>query len=60
MENVKTNLELDLTSMNIFDSLKVMVLSSAKNPEYKVKCKGASDDVKSLVSSFEVRNLEFV
>lgn len=54
------NLELDLTAMNIFDSLKMMVLSSAHNPERTLKCKGASDDVKSLVSVFEVRNLEFV
>ncbi len=54
------NIELDLTSMNIFDSLKVMVLSSANNPECKLKCKGASDDIKSLASVFEVKNLEYV
>lgn len=53
-------LELDLTSMNIFDGLKMMVLSSAHNPECILKCKGVSDDAKSLVSVFEVRNLEFV
>ncbi len=54
------NIELDLTSMNIFDSLKVMVLSSAHNPERRLRCKGASEDAKSLVSAFDVRNLEFV
>lgn len=55
---------LDLTSMNIFDSLKFMVLSSTyfyqKFPEGKLKCKVQSDDVKSLLSAFDVRNLEFV
>lgn len=54
------NIELDLTSMNIFDSIKAVVMSSACNPELRLVCKGASDDVKSLVSNFEVRNLEFV
>ena len=54
------NIELDVTSMNIFDSLKVLVLSSAKHPENTLKCKGVSDDAKSLVSTFDVRNLEFV
>ncbi len=54
------NIELDLTSMNIFDSLKTMVLSSAHHPERILKCKGVSEDAKSLISTFEVRNLEFV
>lgn len=54
------NVELDLTSMNIFDSLKMMVLYSAHNPECSLKCKGASEDIKSLVSLFDVRNLKFV
>lgn len=54
------NVELDLTAMNIFDGLKAMVLSSAERPDCKVKCKGATDDVKSLVASFAVKNLEFV
>ena len=53
-------LELDLTSMNIFDSLKMMVLSSAHHPERILKCKGVSEDAKSLISAFEVKNLEYV
>lgn len=55
---------LDVTSMNIFDSLKFMVMSSAyfyqKYPDEKLKCKINSNDIKSLISSFEVKNLEFV
>ena len=55
---------LDTTSMNIFESLKFMVLSSAyfyqKYPDEKLKCKVNSGDIKSLISSFEVKNLEFV
>lgn len=55
---------LDLTSMNIFDCLKFMVLSSTyfsqKFPEGKLKCKVQSDDVKSLLSAFDIRNLEFI
>lgn len=54
------NLELELNSVNIFDGLRMIVLSSANHPDYKVKCKGASEDLKSLVNVFEVRNLEFV
>ena len=55
---------LDTTSMNIFESLKFMVLSSAyfyqKYPDEKLKCRVNSGDIKSLISSFEVKNLEFV
>ncbi len=54
------NIEIDLTAMNIFDSLRMMVLSSAHNPESMLRCKGASDDAKALISAFEVKNLEFV
>ncbi|MBO6087465.1 hypothetical protein J6P92_03860 [bacterium] len=54
----------DVTSMNIFDSLKFMVMSSAyfyqKYPEEKLKCKIKSNDIRSLISAFEVKNLEFV
>lgn len=60
MENCRNNIELDLSCMNIFDSLKVMVLSSAKYPETKVRCKGVTDDTKRLLAAFETRNLEFV
>ena len=55
---------LDTTSMNIFDGLKFMVLSSAyfyqKYPKEKLRCKIKSDDIKTLISSFEIKNLEFV
>lgn len=55
---------LDTTSMNIFESLKFLVLSSAffyqKYPQEKLKCKIKSDEIKSLISTFEVKNLEFV
>lgn len=54
------NIELDLTCMNIFDSLRTMVLSSANHPDSTLRCRGVSDDAKSLVSVFEVKNLEFV
>lgn len=55
---------IDLSNKNIFDSLKFIVLSSAyysqKYPDNKLKCVVNSEDVKSLVSSFEVKNLEYV
>lgn len=54
------NIELDLTSLNIFDSLKTVVLSSARHPESMLKCRGVSDDTRYLISTFEVKNLEFV
>ncbi len=63
-KNDGSGFSLDLSSMNIFDGLRFMVLSSEyyyrKFPEKKLKCKLPSDDVKSLISSFQVRNLEFV
>ena len=55
---------LDTTSMNFFDSLKFLVLSSSyfyqKYPLEKLKCKIKSNDIKNLISNFEVKNLEFV
>ena len=59
-----TDFALDCSGKNIFESVKFMVLSSAyfyqKFPEDKLKCKTNSEDLKTLVSSFEVKNLEFV
>jgi ABC-type transporter Mla MlaB component len=59
-----TDFALDLTSLNIFDSLKFMVLSSVyfhqKYPKDKLKCRVCSDDVKALISTFDIKNLEFV
>lgn len=58
------NFSADLSSMNVFDSLKFAVLSSAyfyqKFPESTLKCKVNSADLKNLVTSFKVQNLEFV
>lgn len=65
LDNADSNdFALDTTSMNIFESLKFMVLSSAyfyqKYPEEKLKCKIKSNDIKALMSSFRIENLEFV
>ena len=55
---------LDLSDKNMFDCLKFVVLSSAyffqKFPNDRVKCIVDSDDVKSLISSFDIKNFEFV
>lgn len=55
---------IDISSMNLFNSLKFMVLSSAyfyqKFPHKKLKCHAPSDDIKNLISSFKVKNLEFI
>ena len=55
---------LDTTGMNVFDGLKFMVLSSAyfyqKYPNSKLKCRIKSDDIKSLIANFDIKNLEFV
>jgi len=55
---------LDLSSLNIIDATKVMVLSSTyhhqKYPNGKLKCHIQSDDVKNFVSNFNTRNLELL
>ena len=55
---------IDVTSMNIFESLKFMALSSAyfyqKYPLEKLKCKISSNDIQSLISAFGLKNLEFI
>lgn len=59
-----TDFAIDTTEMNVFESIKFMVMSSAyfyqKYPQEKLKCKIKSNDIKTLISNFEVRNLEFV
>ena len=54
----------DLSSANIFDSLKFAVLSSTYlsqiAPDTKMKCKVESEDIRSLILSFKINNLEFV
>ena len=67
-EYLKTNKGKDFTvnmpDRNLFDSIKFIVLSSAyfyqKFPDNKLKIKTKSSDIKSLVSSFNLNNLEFV
>lgn len=57
-------IELDLSGLNILDAIKVIVLSSTyhykKYPCGKLKCHRGSDDVKALITSFSISNLEFV
>lgn len=54
----------DLTSLNIFDSMKFLVVSSAylltKFPDEKLKCKVVCDDIKTMAETFQIQNFEFV
>lgn len=58
------DLTLDLSELNIFDTVKFLVLSSAyhysKYPEGKLKCHITSADVKIFISTFTTDNLELV
>ena len=55
---------LDLSSLNIFDAVKFVVLSSAyhytKYPSGKLKYHVPSEEVKELISNFSTTNLELV
>lgn len=57
-------LTLDLSSYNIFDAVKFVLLSSAyhyqKYPSGKLKYQVNSDDIKNLVLDLSVKNLEFI
>ncbi len=57
-------LTLNLSSLNIFDAAKFVLLSSAyhyqKYPSGKIKYQVESDDIKNLVLDFAGPNLEFV
>ncbi len=59
-----SDLLVDLSSLNIFDSLKFMVVSSAylsnKFPDEKLKCKVVCDDIKTMAETFQIQNFEFV
>ncbi len=59
-----TDFAVDLSNMNIFESLKFIVLSSEyyyqKFPKNKLKCIVNSDDLLSLISGFSVNNLEIL
>ena len=55
---------LDITSLNIFDALRVILVSSAmhynKYPDGKLKCKVHTEGIKNLISEFTTANLEIV
>ena len=57
-------IEIDLSSLNIIDSVKVLVLSSAyhytKHPDGKLTCHTSSGEIKSLMAPFAMQNLELV
>ena len=57
-------IELDLSSMNILDAVKVLVLTSSylykKSPEEKLKFRFVSSDIENILSSFSLTNLEMV
>ncbi len=57
-------ISLDLSSLNIFDAAKILVLSSAyhygKYPDGKIKCHCNSDTIKSLIADISTSNLELV
>lgn len=59
-----TEIEIDLSSLNIIDSVKVLVLSSAyhytKHPDGKLKCHTSSSEIKQLLAPFAMQNLELV
>lgn len=65
IKKAKTSeLEIDLSSMNVLEASKVAVLSSAihysKYPEGKIKCKLQSDNIKNFISGLSIPNLEFI
>ena len=58
------DLELDLSAMNVLDAVKVLVLTSSylyKNlPEEKLRFRFVSSDIKNILSSFSLKNMEMV
>lgn len=55
---------LDITSLNIFDASRVILVSSAmhynKYPDGKLKCKVHTEGIKNLISGYTTANLEIV
>ncbi len=55
---------LDLSALNIIESLKVLVLSSAyyfqKYPQGKIKCKTYSKNMDNVASGLITGNIEFI
>ena len=56
--------EIELSSMNILDAVKVLVLTSSylykKSPEEKLRFRFVSSDIENILSSFSLTNLEMV
>ena len=59
-----SDIELDLSSMNIIEASKIAVLSSAvyygTNPTGKIKCRLKSDNIKNFIAGLDLQNIEFV
>lgn len=55
---------MDLSSLNIIDAAKILMISSAyyygRFPEGKIKYRCMSDEIKYLIGGFAVNNLELV
>lgn len=55
---------LDVSSLNIFDASRILLLTSAmhynKYPEGKLKCKVQAKEITNLISGFSTKNLEIV
>lgn len=56
------NLELDLSMMNIIDAVKVLVMTSSylykKSPDEKIKFRFVTSEIKNLLNTFSLTNLE--
>lgn len=57
-------LSMDLSGLNIFDAMKILVVSSAyhlgKHPDGKIRCHCGSNIIKELMEDISVTNLELV
>ena len=55
---------LDITSLNIFDASRVILVSSAmhynKYPDGKLKCKVHTEGIKNLISYFLIKSISFL
>ena len=55
---------LDISSLNIFDASRVILVSSAmhysKYPDGKLKCKVHTEGIKNLISGYTTANLEII
>ena len=59
-----SEIEIDLSSLNIIEASKLAVLSSAlyygKNPEGKIKCRLQSAGIRNFITGLALHNIEFV